>query len=89
MFLEEKKKDPTTKTLDDDEWIRSLTEAQEITADIPEERITHDHSEVDPNKVRPIQMVEFLRKYVSRRLQALSEGQTTDKRNCETQQVPC
>ena len=61
MFLM-KEKDTTTKVLDDDEWIRSLAEAQEITADIPEERITHDQSEVDLGKVRPIQMEECLRK---------------------------
>ena len=33
MFLK-KEKDPTTKQFDDDEWIRSLTETQEVTADI-------------------------------------------------------
>ena len=33
-----------------------------ITADILEDRITYDQSEVDPNKVRPVQMAEFLRK---------------------------
>ena len=59
---------------DDDEWIRSLTEAQAITADIPDERITHDQSEVDPKKVRLIQVGDFKRKSVSRRLLALSEG---------------
>ena len=30
MFLK-KEEHPTTKKFDDDEWIRSLTEAQEIT----------------------------------------------------------
>ena len=49
-----KENDPTAQMFDADEWIRSLTEAQEITADIPEERITHNQSEVDPEKVRPI-----------------------------------
>ena len=39
MFLK-KEKDPTRKLCDDEEWIRSLTEAQEITADIPEESVT-------------------------------------------------
>ena len=34
--LEEK--EPTTKLFDDDERVRSLTEAQAVTADIPEER---------------------------------------------------
>ena len=74
MFLK-KEKDPTTKQFDDDEWIRSLTEAQEVTTDIPEESVTSDQQDVDPKKVRPIQMGEFLRKYVSRRLLALSEGE--------------
>ena len=66
MFLKNEE-DPTTKIIDDDESIRSLPEAQDITADIPEDRM-------DPKKVRPLQMAEFLRKYVSRRLLALSEG---------------
>ena len=38
MFLK-KKKDPTTNLFDDDEWIRSLTEAQEFSADTPEENV--------------------------------------------------
>ena len=59
MFLKKEKR-PTTKIIDDHEWTRSLTEAQAITADIPEELITHNQSEVDPKKVRPIQMGEFL-----------------------------
>ena len=67
MFLK-KEKDPTTKQFDDDEWIRSLAEAQEVTTDIPENSVTHDQQDVDPKKVRPIQMGEFWRKYVSRRL---------------------
>ena len=71
----EKEKDPTSKQFDDDEWIRSLMEAQEVTADVPEDSVMYDQQDVDPKKVRPIQMVEFLRKYVSRRLLALSEGE--------------
>ena len=35
MFLK-KEKEPTTKMFDDEEWIRSLTEAEAIVADIPE-----------------------------------------------------
>ena len=73
MFFEEK--DPTTKLLDDDEWVRFLTETQEITADVPEESVTCDQQAVDLQKVQPIQMGEFLRKCVSRRLLALSEGE--------------
>ena len=61
---------------DDDERIRSLTEAQAITADIPEERITHNQSEQNSIKgLAPIHMGEFLRTCVSRRLSALSEGE--------------
>ena len=56
-----KEKDPASKQFDDDEWIRSS--------------VTYDQQEVDPKKVRPIQTGEFLRKYVSRRLLALSEGE--------------
>ena len=51
-----KENDLTTNIFDDDEWIRSLTEAQAITADIPEERIARDQGEVDPKKVRPVQL---------------------------------
>ena len=55
--------------------IRSLTEAQEITTDVPEDSFMYDQQEVDhPKKNRPIQMGAFLRKYVSGRLMALSEG---------------
>ena len=71
----EERKNPTTKVFDDDGWIRSLTEAQEITAGVPEESVIYDQQAVDTQKVRPIQMEEFLRKYVSRRLLALSEGE--------------
>ena len=73
MFLK-KEEEPTSKLFDDDEWIRSLTEAQEVTPDITEDRVTYEQQEVDPKKVGPIQMGEFLRKYVSRRL-SFSEGE--------------
>ena len=69
------KKDPTTKMFDDDEWIRSL----QITADIPEEQVTccagrHlTRPARGPQKVRPIQMGDFVRKYVSSQLVALSQ----------------
>ena len=39
MFLK-KEKDPTSKQFDDDEWIRSLTEAQEVSTDVPEDSVT-------------------------------------------------
>ena len=47
---EERKKDPTSNIFDDDERIRSFTEAQAITADIPEDRLNHDQSAADPKK---------------------------------------
>ena len=50
-------------------------EAEEITADVPEDSVQYDQQQVDPKKVRPIQMGEFLWKYVSRKLLALSEGE--------------
>ena len=73
MFLK-KEKEPTSKQFDDDEWIRSLTEALEVTTDIPEDSVTYDQQDVDPKRVRPIQMGEFLQEDVSRRFPALSEG---------------
>ena len=76
----QKEKDPTTKLFDDGEWIRSLTEAQEITADVPEDSVTYDQQTVDPRKVRPIQMGEILRNCVSRQLLALSAAFTTTMR---------
>ena len=74
MFLK-KENDPTSKQFDDDEWIRSLTEAQEITADVPEDSVTYDQQAVDPKKGLAHSNGEFLRKYVSRRLPALNEGE--------------
>ena len=47
MMILKKEKDPTTKIIDDNEKIRSLTEAQEFTADIPQECVTYDQEEVD------------------------------------------
>ena len=70
-----KEKDPTSKQFDDVEWIRPLTEGQEITADVREDSVMYDQQAVDPKKVRHIHMGEFLRKYVSWRLLALSEGE--------------
>ena len=32
---------------DDDEWIRSLTDAQEVTSDIPEDSVTYDQRDFD------------------------------------------
>ena len=74
MFLK-KDKDPTSKQFDDDEQFRSLTEAQEISADVPEDSVLCDQEAVVPKEVQPIQMGEFLRKYVSRRFFAFSEGE--------------
>ena len=52
MFLK-KEKDPTTKQFENDEWIRSLAEAQEVTTDIPEDSVTYDQQDVDPRKFGP------------------------------------
>ena len=49
MFLK-KEKDPTSKQFDDDWWIRSPTEAQEVSTDVPEDSITCDQEEADPRK---------------------------------------
>ena len=49
MFLK-KEKDPTSKLFDDDEWIRSLTEAPEVTTVVPEDSVTNDQQDVDPQK---------------------------------------
>ena len=46
-------KDHTSKQFDDDQWIRSLAEAQEIRSDVPEDSVMCDQQEVDPKKVRP------------------------------------
>ena len=54
-FLE-KEKDPSSKQFDDDEWIRSLTNAQEVTADVAEDSVMYELQEADPKRVRPIQM---------------------------------
>ena len=47
MFLK-KEKDPISKQFDDDEWIRSLTEAQEATTDVPKDSVMYDQQEVYP-----------------------------------------
>ena len=57
VFLK-KEKDSTTKKFDDNEWIRSVTEAQAVAADISEEGITHNQSEVDPTRVRLVAPTE-------------------------------
>ena len=59
MFMK-KENDPTSKQFDDNEWIRSLAEAQEVTSDIPEDSVAYDQQDVDPKKVRPIQMGRVL-----------------------------
>ena len=69
MFLK-KEKDPTSKQFDDNEWISLLREAQEVTTDVLADSVTYEQQEVDTQKVRPIQMGEFLRNYVSQRLLA-------------------
>ena len=76
-MFSKKDREPATKLFDDDEWIGSLTEAETITADIAEGQVTYaiPNGTVRDQSVRPVQMGEFLRKYVSRRLLALSEGE--------------
>ena len=51
MFLK-KEEDPTSKLFEGVEWIRSLTEAPEISADVPEDSVVYDQQVVDPKKVR-------------------------------------
>ena len=75
FMFPKKEKDSTTKIFDDDGWIRSLTEARAVTAEILEERITNGQSEVDPKKNPTHPDGEVPAKCVSRRLQALSEGE--------------
>ena len=79
MFLKGES-EPTTRMVDDGAWVRSLTEAEAISADIPEVHVTHaaqggtsQDQDVDPKKVRPMQTGEYVRKYVSRRLLASRE----------------
>ena len=67
MFVKEER--PTTQIFDDDEWIRSFAGAEALHVDIEETNVVFDDSgiavvsaEVDPKKVRPIQMTEFLQK---------------------------
>ena len=47
MFMKNEK-DPTSKQFYDDEWIRSLTEAQEVSADVQEDSVMHEQQTVDP-----------------------------------------
>ena len=49
-MFSKKEKDPISKQFDDDEWIRSLTEAQEITTGVPEDSVVYDQQEVDSLK---------------------------------------
>ena len=74
MFLK-KEKDPTSKQFDDDEWIRSLTEAQEITADVPKDSVMFDQQVIDSKKSLAHSNERVLAEYVSRRLFTLSEGE--------------
>ena len=62
MFLK-KEEDPTLKQFDDDEWIRSLTESPLTSQKTASCMIS---KRCRPEKFRPIQMREFLRKYLPR-----------------------
>ena len=46
----EEGKDPTSKQFDDDEWTCSLTEAQEVTAEVPEHSVMYDQARGRPEK---------------------------------------
>lgn len=79
MFLR-KDKEPHCKHFDDEKWIQH-TPGDSATGigpmdDVPEEAVTGDAPESwsASTKVRPIQMGEFLRQYVSRRLLALNDN---------------
>ena len=68
-------KDTTSKQFEDDEWIRSLTEAQEITADVPEDSVLCDQQEVDSKKGAANSNGSVLAEVCFARLLALSEGE--------------
>ena len=76
LMLFNKKRNIRQKISDDDEFTRSPASAEELDVDIPEtdavyaERGTAAAAEVDHKKVRPIQMGEIFRRYVSRRVLA-------------------
>ena len=74
MFLK-REKDPTTKQFDDDEWIRQLTEAQEVTTDVPEDSVMYDQQAVDPKKSSTLGWESSCGSMSQRRLLALSEGE--------------
>ena len=75
VFLK-KEKDPRSKQFDDDEWIRTLTEAQEVTTDIPEDRVTCEQQEVDsPKKFGPFRWETSCGKTSRGDSLALSEGE--------------
>ena len=76
-----RKERETTKLFDEDELIRSLAAAEDVNGDVPERHVVYAAAgtapaaaELDPQKVRPIQIRDFLRMYVPRRLLALCEG---------------
>ena len=75
-----KEKEPVSKQFDDEEWMRSLTAANEVTTDVPQESVAYDQQDVDPRKVRPTQMGEFLWKYFLRRLLAFTKGDSAASR---------
>ena len=66
IFLK-KDKYPTANMFDEEAWIRSLTEAQEIAADIPEECTAHDGVKLTPKRSVPSRWWSFC--------SALSEGE--------------
>ena len=86
MFLR-KTREPQCKQFDDAEWLEALGDAEGEDAehlDVPESAVSDVATQAaasvasgGPAQVRPIQMGEFMRKYISRRLLAVNEGEVS------------
>ena len=86
MFLR-KTREPQCKQFDDAEWLEALggAEGEDIEhLDVPESAVSDVATQAaasvasgGPAQVRPIQMGEFMRKYISRRLLAVNEGRVS------------
>ena len=59
MFLK-KEKDPTSRHFDDDGWIRSLMEAQEVSTDVPADIVTYDQQDSDGRVLAEIRLAATL-----------------------------
>ena len=81
MFLQ-KAREPVCKQFDDEEWLAVVSGDSDahgddvhMDADVLEAAVADEapsNLQVESNKVRPIQMGEFMRKYVSRRLRSVN-----------------